>query len=113
MRLIDFEKAFDLISVKCIQWILELFGFGPSVRKRVSTFYTNIRAYILESERRQGDPLSPYLFILSVVLLGILIQNNPHNIGGIGYYRINKFVNDTQLYLDETFTSLDNFIDVN
>ena len=53
--------------------------------------------------RRQGDPLSPYIFILCVEILGILVRNNK-NIKGIEIYgnefKISQFADDTTLLLD-------------
>ena len=83
---IDFEKVFDSLEnfmLKC----LNVFGFGPSLIRWIDTFYTNISSCVLnnglcsqyfEVQRgvRQGDPLSPYLFITAAEILAIAIQTN-------------------------------------
>ena len=75
LMLIDFEKAFDSLSWKFLYKILEMFGFDKNFIKWVKMFNTDIKAYILQcgflSDEisvnrgcRQGDPLSPYLFLI-------------------------------------------------
>ena len=52
-------------------------------------FYTNIKSTVIVNGQpskwfpicrdcRQGDPISPYLFILCVEILGIMIRENKH-----------------------------------
>ena len=72
MVAVDFEKAFDSISLNFLLEALRSFNFGPSFIKWVSVFYSNISSCVINNgfstplfpvERgvRQGDPLSPYL----------------------------------------------------
>lgn len=117
---IDFEKAFDLISWQFIQKVLQFFNFGTSIQKWVHIFYTNIISAVkqggnlsefFEIQRgcRQGDPLSPYLFILCAEILAIKLRTNS-NIQGLKSVNIenklSQFADDTAIILDGSEISL-------
>ena len=112
LMLIDFEKAFDSISWEFILNTLKLFNFGNSILNWIKTFYNDIKTCIIQNgiiseyfypQRgcRQGDPISPYLFLLCAEILGNLIRNNK-NIKGIIIermeYKISQYADDTSLF---------------
>ena len=87
MLFIDFQKAFDSVEWDFLFKCLEAFNFGPDFLHWVKVFYKNIQSCILNNgmtssffalERgvRQGDPLSPYLFVVAVETLTIAIRQN-------------------------------------
>jgi exonuclease III len=116
LLLIDFEKAFDTVDRKFMKNVLEFFGFGQSIQKWIELLYKDIESSILVNGFsttffpisrgcRQGDPVSPYLFILCVEILGNMIRQDK-NIKGIKMgafeYLLAQFADDTTLMLDGT-----------
>ncbi len=120
LLLIDFEKAFDSVSHTFLKKILKNFNFGPSIQKWVQLFYNQasssvlVNGFLSESftvQRgcRQGDSLSPYLFLLCAEVLGLMIRNNK-NIKGISIdnveYKLSQYADDTVLFLDGSEESM-------
>jgi exonuclease III len=127
---IDFEKAFDSVSWKYMKNVLKEFGFKESIISWVSAFYKDIKSSVtvngMTSRQfnvrrgcRQGDPISPYLFILCAEVLACRIRED-EEIKGIQIsdveFKITQFADDTSLLqngdrrsYDKLFTILESF----
>lgn len=120
LLIIDFEKAFDSISWKFIGKVLSFLNFGESIKQWIKVFYNDISAsvvqcgflsesFIVQRGCRQGDPLSPYIFLLCAEILTRLFKSNK-DIKGIKIedteYTLSQFADDTTVLLDGSEKSL-------
>jgi hypothetical protein len=127
---IDFEKAFDSLDWKFMHKVLKAFGFKNDIRRWINVFYSNTKSTVLINGQsspwftikrgcRQGDPISPYLFILCAEVLAIMIKENK-DINGIIIgqmeYKLSQFADDTELFqngdrktFEETIRVLEDF----
>ena len=123
---VEFEKAFDSLDWNFMFKVLKAFGFGESIIRWVHTFYTRIKSAVIvnghtsswfpiERGCRQGDPISPYLFILCVEILGIMIRENT-DIKGIVIkdveHKITQYADDTEFSLNGDKKSFECCIEV-
>ena len=112
---LDFEKAFGSLEWDFLENCLEKFHFGPDLIKWVRTFYNDIQSCVINDGLcsqyftiargvRQGDPLSPYLFVTAVEILAIAIRNQ-ENIKGISINgletKLLQFADDTTAILSD------------
>ena len=120
LMLIDFEKAFDSLSWKFLDRLLEFFGFDKNFIKWIKLFNYDIKVYVMQCghlsegihiERgcRQGDPIAAYLFLIGAEILSMLLYSNNEirgfNISGTEF-KLTQFADDTTLILDGTTNSL-------
>ena len=116
LLLVDFEKAFDTLEWPYLKTVLKQYNFGDDFIQWYDIIYNNSTSCVINNGViseffklgrgcRQGDPLSPYLFILSIEPLAKYIQNNK-DIKGIiveqDEFKIGQYADDTFCLLDGT-----------
>jgi len=120
IMLVDFEKAFDSLEWSYIERVLSAYGFGEGFIKGYKVLYNDSQSCVingghfstffnLERGCRQGDPISAYIFILSVEPLAMAIKNS-QIIKGIQVkgkeFKIGQYADDTFMLLDGSDESL-------
>ena len=118
--LVDFEKAFDSISWPFITTALEKMNFGKKFINWVHMFQQGSSSKItlnghfslpfaLQRGCRQGDPISPYLFILCSEFLALALKNN-EEIEGIKIlnkeHKLCQYADDTSIFMRATERNL-------
>ena len=101
---------------------LDVFNFGTSIKRCISTFYANIESAARNNGFmpnwfrpsrgvRQGCPLSPYVFVLSTEVLSSRIRQEPSitawNQNIRARNQIEHFADDTNLFCAD-FISVEN-----
>ena len=113
---LDQEKAFDRVDRTFLMNLLQHFGFGLSFCKWISTLYHEANMQImvngwlsrkidLQRGVRQGDSLSPMLYILCVEVLAAKIRNTPEIEGFLlpgargKCFTVGQYADDTTSFL--------------
>ena len=128
MLLLDFEKAYDRVSWTFLKQTMGKMGFAEIWIQRVMSLNLNASAAIivngeqsktfkLQRSVRQGCPLAPYLFLLTVDVLGQMLQHPGCNVKGLRLpdnttITNQMFADDTLLLLDGTPDNMDRAIEV-
>ena len=90
---LDYSKAFDSVDFGFIHKTFQLFNFGENFRKWIEIIYNGGKSCIanngfisecfpINRSTRQGDPISPLVFILCLEILFITLRSD-ENIKGI------------------------------
>ena len=112
---IDTEKVFDSLDHKFILAVLKKIGFGKNFLSWIEPLLNNqescvingcitTRYFPLQRGTRQGNPVSPYVFILCLEILFIPIKNDPNNKGIEIFkycYLYTAYADDTTFFLKD------------
>lgn len=110
---LDAEKAFDKLEISYLQSLLQRMNFGPHFLRAIRTLYAHpltqlsvnrFRSddFCLTRGTRQGCPLSPILFAISLESLAAAIRSDPHILGidiNSHTYKLNLFADELLFFL--------------
>lgn len=116
----DADKAFNRLEPVYLFTLIKAMNFGPSFMRAVGALYANPMAQVcvngfrsedfrLGRGTRQGCPLSPILFAVSLEPLAAAIRNNSEILGveiDSNSFKLNLFADDTVVYLRDPLYSL-------
>ena len=109
LLLLDQQKAFDRVNHQFLQIVLEKMNFDHRFIRIISSLFATHRAHIVDKGRisspfrvergvRQGDPLSPLLYVLAI---NPLIHSINLNIRGIPvknfHFKISAYADDLSI----------------
>lgn len=128
MLLLDFEKAYDRVNWTFLRTAMAKMGFHSKWISQVMSLNNNASASIivngeisktfrLQRSVRQGCPLAPYLFLLTVDVLGQMLQHPGCGVQGLQLpdnttITNQMFADDTLLLLNGTRDNLDRALSV-
>ena len=113
----DYTKAFDSLDFYFIYKTFEHFGFGEKFQKWIKIIFKGGKScianngYISENfevqrSTRQGDPISPLIFILGLEILFLVLRAD-ENIRGVkvekNEIKLTAYVDDASYLLGQTF----------
>ena len=126
LMILDFSKAFDTIEWNFIKEVLTIFNFGKKFSSMIQLFQKNSTSrveqnghlsdsIVLSRGCRQGDPLSPYVFVLCAEILSHVIRECG-DIKGIQVHGVesksSQYADDTTLMVEEDLQSIIKIIQV-
>ena len=110
---LDYTKAFDSVDFEFIHKTFRLFNFGENFRKWVKLIFNEGKSCITNNGRisekfeihrstRQGDPISPLIFILGLQVLFITLRSD-ENIRGFkienSELKLTSYADDASYFL--------------
>lgn len=117
---LDIEKAFDSVESGYLMEVLEHMAFGPNFRTAIQAIYKQPIAKIqvngslsssfqITRGRRQGCPLSPLLFALTMESVAETLQSSSLYTGvqiGRKHFKLSLFADNMALYVTKPMSSL-------
>ena len=118
--ILDFSKAFDTIEWPFIEETLKRFNFGETFIELIKLCQVNSKSRVEQNGHlssyisltrgcRQGDPLSPYVFVLCAEILSHVLRESGKVRGLVVYdreCRVSQYADDTTLLLQEDYDSV-------
>ena len=116
---LDYSKAFDSVNFEFIHKTFELFNFGENFRKWIRIIFNGGKSCItnngnisetfdIKRSTRQGDPISPLIFILCLEILFITIRSD-ENIKGFkvenNEFKLTSYADDASYFLKSKFSA--------
>ena len=123
---LDAMKAFDRLELPFLWSVLEVMGFGPSFIGMIKVMYSNPSARVLTGRTfsglfpvsrssRQGCPLSPALFVLSLEPLAQAIRQSqlvsPISLHDT-HHQLSLFADDIMVFLENPAQSIPNLLSI-
>ena len=117
---VDYAKAYDQLSWTFIEDVLKQYKFGNMLITWVKLFFNNISATVnvngwfsqpieIQQGVKQGDPSSPYIFILCAEVFAEYIRKSNEIKGiciGKNEYKISMLADDTNIFINYCEKSL-------
>ena len=111
----DYEAAFDSLDFYFIFSVMKVFGFPEYFINWVKILHNQLESCVMNNGfstgyfpvkrgTRQGDPLAAYIFILTIEVLSLIVQNN-NQIKGLNIcgheYKVILFADDSTFFLKD------------
>lgn len=123
---LDVEKAFDHVEWDFLFFVLKKFGFGKTFTNWIQLLYSSPQASVITNQMRsqnfslsrgtrQGCPLSPLLFTLTIEPLALVLKSTP-SIHGISRWglemNVSLYADDMLLYISDPLQCISIIISV-
>ena len=101
--------------------LITYFNFKENIKSWIKLFFKNIKSTVIVNNKptlwfpiergcRQGDPISPYIFLICSEILAHMIRQN-NDIKGYKIFdhevKISQFADDTSLFMDGSQNSFE------
>ena len=123
---VDLRKAFDSLKWPFIFKMLNLYGFGRTIINWIKILYKKTKCRIINDNNlscffdvkrrvRQGDPLSPTIFVLCIEYLAEMLRQNKEYQGfkiNSHFFKVSLFADDSVIYLNGNTSQFNYVFDI-